>query len=197
MAALLGAGLRKVVKAGQAPVETPALHDAPHENRSLANGSDPDPTAARATSADTESEAGNDPTKGYVLVVDDDHDIRVMLRSLLEFEGFTVSEAADGLEGLAQLRASARPLIVLLDYKMPRMNGEELIHAVSADPDLAGRHAFIFVTANLAAFSPALLQVLGVAPIPVIQKPYSFSTVLREIDGARARLEDTGSGPAS
>lgn len=156
-----------------------------------------DLAAAKASSSDTAAEAGHSATKWHLLVVDDEHDIRRMLRTVLEFEGYPVSEAADGLEGLAQLRASTRPLIVLLDYKMPRMNGEEMLHAVVADPDLAGRHTFIFVTANLPAFSPELLQLLSTAAIPIIQKPYSIAKLLQEIERASARLEGTGTGPAS
>ncbi|HZC78051.1 MAG TPA: response regulator, partial [Ktedonobacterales bacterium] len=59
----------------------------------------------------------------HILVVDDEFDIRAMLRALLEEEGYTVGEAVDGADGLAVIRASEHPLIVLLDYKMPRMNG--------------------------------------------------------------------------
>lgn len=169
----------------------PAVHTA----SSLAN--DHDRVAAKASSPDIATGVGRSDTKWHLLVVDDEHDIRTMLRSVLEFEGYIVSEAADGQEGLAQLRASTRPLIVLLDYKMPRMNGEEMLHAVLADPDLDGRHAFIFVTANLPSFSPDLLQLLSAAEIPIIQKPYSIAKLLQEIERASARLESTETGPAS
>ena len=125
----------------------------------------------------------------HILVVDDEPDIRTMLRALLQYEGYTVSDAVDGVAGLAHLRASARPLIVLLDYKMPHMNGEELLEAVMADPHLASRHAFIFVTANLPAFSPALQQLLTHAAIPVVQKPFRISEILDEIDRAIVRLQ--------
>lgn len=170
--------------------ERPTLHMA----SSLAGNHDQ--AVAQAFSSDIASGTDRSATKWHLLVVDDERDIRKMLRGLLEFEDYTVSEAADGLEGLAQLRASTRPLVVLLDYKMPRMNGEEMLRAVIADPNLAGRHAFIFVTANLPAFSPELLQVLSTAAIPVIQKPYSLPKILHEIERAIARLEGTGNRPA-
>lgn len=132
----------------------------------------------------------------HILIVDDEPDIRASLRGLLEYEGYTVGEAVDGIGGLALIRASARPLIVLLDYKMPRMNGGEMLQAVMADPRLAGRHAFIFVTANLPAFSPELLQVLATTTIPVIQKPYLLSDLLTEIERAIARLRASPDAPA-
>ena len=132
----------------------------------------------------------------HILIVDDEPDIRKMLRDLLQFEGYTVSDAADGVFGLDQLRASPRPLIVLLDYKMPRMNGEELLQAVMADPQLAHRHAFIFVTANLPSFSPALHQLLADAAIAVIQKPFQIAVILDEVERAIARLSASQGPPA-
>jgi CheY-like chemotaxis protein len=132
-----------------------------------------------------------------VLVVDDEPDIRTMLRELLQLEGYIVNDAADGVVALAHLRASARPLIVLLDYKMPRMNGEELLEVVMADSQLAGRHAFIFLTANLPAFSPALLQLLADAAIPVVQKPFHITAVLDEIDRAIVHLQTSPDPPVS
>ncbi|HEX6817400.1 MAG TPA: response regulator [Ktedonobacterales bacterium] len=186
-------------KTSIAPAPYTLANDPANDLANDAHGSDraepqpPDDESAPERGSAVERPAA----KWSLLVVEDEHDVRMMLRSLLELEGFTVGEASDGLGGLALLRASRSPLIVLLDYKMPRMNGEELLRAVSADPALAGRDAFIFVTANLLAFSPELLQVVQDAAIPVIQKPYALSTVLEEIDRAGARLEEKGTGPSA
>lgn len=173
-----------------AALETPT---APVKHSSANNS---DRAAHQLSTFESVPEVDRAATEWHLLVVDDDRDVRMMLRSLLELEGFTVGEAGDGLEGLARLRASRSPLIVLLDYKMPRMNGEEMLHAVRADPALMGRDAFIFVTANLLVFSPELLQVVHDAAIPVIQKPYALSTLLEEIDRAGAWLAGKGTGPA-
>jgi len=132
----------------------------------------------------------------HILVVDDEPDIRMMLRLLLQDDGYRVSEASDGVVGLAQLRASSRPMVVLLDYKMPRMNGEELLQAVIADPRLANRHAFIFLTANLPALSPALHQLLSAAAIPVVQKPFAISQILHAIEQAIVRLRASPDPPS-
>jgi two-component system chemotaxis response regulator CheY len=131
----------------------------------------------------------------HILVVDDESDIRTMLRALLEDEGYTVGEAVDGADGLAVIRASAHPLIVLLDYKMPRMNGAEMLQAVMADPQLAGHHTFIFITANLLAFSPELLQLLAAAAIPVVEKPFSIAVLLEKIERASDRLQGSPANP--
>jgi DNA-binding response OmpR family regulator len=57
-----------------------------------------------------------------ILVVDDDTDIRALLRELLERRGFSVSEAADGRQALQELYGG-RPDLVLLDVGMPGMDG--------------------------------------------------------------------------
>jgi CheY-like chemotaxis protein len=57
-----------------------------------------------------------------VLVIDDDKTTRDMLRRMLEREAWSVIEAADGREGLAQL-GKHRPAAILLDLMMPQMDG--------------------------------------------------------------------------
>ena len=71
-----------------------------------------------------------------VLVVDDDPVIVGLLRVNFEMEGYDVTTAADGVEGLAAVRAS-RPDVVVSDVMMPRLDGLGLAAALKADPALA------------------------------------------------------------
>ena len=57
-----------------------------------------------------------------ILVVDDDDDIRGLLRTLLERAGYEVSDASDGREGLRELFAGT-PDLVILDVAMPGLDG--------------------------------------------------------------------------
>ncbi|MEX0868626.1 MAG: response regulator, partial [Nitriliruptoraceae bacterium] len=57
-----------------------------------------------------------------VLVVDDEPDVLLLCRVNLEFEGYEVIEAADGETAMEQIRAE-RPVVVLLDVMMPKMDG--------------------------------------------------------------------------
>jgi hypothetical protein len=68
-----------------------------------------------------------------VLVVEDDLATREMLRASLERENFTVAEAGNGIEALAQL-AVHRPAIILLDLMMPEMDGFQFTREVRAHP---------------------------------------------------------------
>ena len=64
-----------------------------------------------------------------VLIVDDDEGTRDVLRRTLSREGWSVREATDGADGLAQL-AAAKPGVVLLDLMMPQMDGFEMLRAM-------------------------------------------------------------------
>jgi sigma-B regulation protein RsbU (phosphoserine phosphatase) len=66
-----------------------------------------------------------------VLVIEDDPQYRMTLTAYLEDSGYTVLEAADGLEGL-EVFTRARPDIVLTDLRMPKLDGLEVIAAVKA-----------------------------------------------------------------
>jgi two-component system OmpR family response regulator len=57
-----------------------------------------------------------------ILVVDDDRDLRELLATLLEEEGYEVATANDGRSALEEVRRH-RPTLILLDMKMPVMDG--------------------------------------------------------------------------
>jgi CheY-like chemotaxis protein len=61
-----------------------------------------------------------------VLVVDDDVEVRQLLRRMLEPEGYTVVEAENGRAALERLR-DVSPSVVLLDLMMPEMDGFEFV----------------------------------------------------------------------
>ncbi|WP_165492847.1 response regulator [Lichenihabitans psoromatis] len=71
--------------------------------------------------------------EGDVLVVDDDRGARERLRSVLEKNGWTVQEAANGAEALERV-AVARPRLILLDLTMPVMDGFVFLDALRKTP---------------------------------------------------------------
>lgn len=62
-----------------------------------------------------------------ILVVDDDAAIRDSLRVLLTEEGYGVETAVDGQDALERLDAMEPPCLILLDLKMPRMDGWQFL----------------------------------------------------------------------
>ena len=77
-----------------------------------------------------------------MLIVEDDHETREMVRQLLANEGFYALAAQDGLEGLHLLRAVRHrapdaPCLVLLDLSMPRLGGHQFRQSQLGDPTVA------------------------------------------------------------
>ena len=60
-----------------------------------------------------------------ILVVNDDQEFSGLLRVVLERAGYAVEIAEDGWEALCKLYEGLRPRVILLDFMMPVMNGEE------------------------------------------------------------------------
>ena len=84
-----------------------------------------------------------DPAARLVLVVDDDPAVHDLLEPMLTSQGFRVAHAFDGREGLARTRET-QPAIVILDIKMPGMDGWEVISALKADPQLSKIPVILF-----------------------------------------------------
>ena len=71
-----------------------------------------------------------------VIIVDDDKDLRDMLRLYLEQEGFTAHVAANGLRLISTLRVD-QPDLILLDVMMSWIDGFELCQALKQNPEFA------------------------------------------------------------
>ena len=112
-----------------------------------------------------------------VVVVDDEQDVREMLRYFLEEEGYRVMEARDGVEGLALLQSTPPPCFVLLDLIMPRMDGWEFRKRQMADPGLAKIPVYLSTSA-LDRVPP------GVPLIPKPVDPVLLLSAVREACGS-------------
>jgi CheY-like chemotaxis protein len=75
---------------------------------------------------------------GHIFVVEDEPVLRLSMRRLLEWEGFRVSCAADGREALNRLRDGDPPTLILLDLRMPGLDGWQFLAEQKRDETLAG-----------------------------------------------------------
>jgi CheY-like chemotaxis protein len=113
-----------------------------------------------------------------VLVVDDEEDLRVLLRLCLNRRGHHVIEAADGDEALA-LMSHVRPEAVLLDLRMPGRDGWTTLEAMRADPALR-QLPVIVLSAYATTASRARATALGC--VGYLTKPFRFDELERELD---------------
>ena len=72
-----------------------------------------------------------------IMLVDDDAGARLMMRSLLEKEGFEVQEAEEGARALALLKEDPNFSLLILDLSMPGMDGHEVLDKVRGSVDTA------------------------------------------------------------
>jgi CheY-like chemotaxis protein len=110
-----------------------------------------------------------------VLVVDDDEDLRAMVGSVLEDAGHGVRLAADGIEALEQL-GSSLPDLILLDMRMPRMDGWEFGRRVR---DMHGRRIPVVV---MTAAEHAEKRAKEIDADDFVAKPFDLDNLLRVID---------------
>ncbi|BDG03122.1 response regulator transcription factor [Anaeromyxobacter oryzae] len=95
-------------------------------------------SAGREWSAEAAHPREQPGAERYVLVVDDDPDVREVVADMLRLEGHAVRVASDGADALEVIASQpGRPSLLLLDLMMPRMSGWELLRRLRADSGLA------------------------------------------------------------
>jgi len=122
-----------------------------------------------------------------ILVVDDDPAIRYLLRVILENDGYTVLEAADGKAALAAIGSDDLPDIVMTDLMMPVMTGPEFIGRLRSDARTA-TIPIVVVSSN-----PEAVEYLAVDAI--VAKPFSAAGIaerVRAIADNPKRRQPTG-----
>jgi DNA-binding response OmpR family regulator len=108
-----------------------------------------------------------------ILVVDDDPDIRELLFTALEDEGFEVLPAANGQEALAAIR-TFRPDVIVLDLMMPVMDGWQFAKELRArDEDIP--------LVLLSAARDLDTHAKNLAAADVIEKPFDLAELLPKI----------------
>jgi CheY-like chemotaxis protein len=113
--------------------------------------------------------------RGPILVIEDDHDARDSLRSLLEDFGYQVLTAADGLSAFELLRSGKpRPSMILLDLMMPIMDGWTFAEEIEA----RGEFSQIPIVIMSAFPEPTTPE----SAVAFCQKPLHISSLLKLIE---------------
>lgn len=110
--------------------------------------------------------------KKAVLIVEDDRDIREILCELLEMEGYVVHTATNGREGVERIAQLPELALVIVDYRMPCMDGYEFRLAQLQDPRQANIPTILISADN--SFAPEIPQ----AFTAFLPKPLSLEAVL-------------------
>ena len=122
-----------------------------------------------------------------VLIVEDDRNIQELLQLYLEKEGYAVTVASDGGQGLAKFRA-IKPDLVLLDVMMPVMDGWSVCRAIRAD----SQTPIIMLTAK--GETDDKVTGLKSGADDYVTKPFEMKELLARVE---AVLRRTGSAPVA
>lgn len=108
-----------------------------------------------------------------ILIVEDEEDIRQVLQVALEEAGYVVEEAPNGAEGLQRYAATPADLVIL-DMRMPVMDGRQLI--------LALRHRCPHATILAVSGEPELLDTARALHVQgTLQKPFAVRDLLAAV----------------
>ena len=134
-----------------------------------------------------------------LLVEDNSRDVELTLKALQEFHMVNaVDVARDGVEALDYLyrrgkfadRPLGQPVVVMLDIKMPRLNGLEVLRRIKADPELKNL-AVVMFTSSQEPSDVAECHRLGVNAYVVKPVDFSqFAAAVKQIAGFWAILNE-------
>lgn len=121
--------------------------------------------------------------EGLILVIDDETAIRDLLKDILEEEGFRVMSAADGKAGIEEARRH-QPSLVLLDLKLPHVDGYEVCRILRAEPGTQ-KIPIIFLTGK--GDKVDVVVGLGVGGDDYITKPFDLKELVARVKAALRR----------
>jgi two-component system KDP operon response regulator KdpE len=128
-------------------------------------------------------------SSGRVLVVDDEPQIRRVMRTTLTGAGYEVDDAKTGEEALGKVR-EFRPDLVLLDVNMPGMSGLATCRAIRADSNIA------IVMLTVRSSESDKVEALDAGADDFVTKPFSTPELLARIRAALRRVPASQSSAA-
>src|SRR5882672_1621092 len=120
-----------------------------------------------------------------VLIIDDEENIRHMIRLTLEAAGYEVGEAADGIEAFAILGGDSAWNVVLLDQRLPLMEGTEVLRRINV---LAPSARVVMMTAF--ASVELAVEAMKLGANDFLRKPMTPEVVRNSIAAALKKVSD-------
>jgi CheY-like chemotaxis protein len=127
-----------------------------------------------------------------ILIIDDEENIRRTMAMALEADGYVVAGAADGAEGLRRFREGQRWDLILLDQRMPGMDGLEVLHRIrEIDPEARVLMVTAYATIELA------VDAMRAGATDFLRKPFTPAVLRGAVRGALAKALPSREPPAS
>ena len=114
-------------------------------------------------------------TKKLVLIVDDEENLRHVLRLMLEQYGYTVFEAVDGHHAISVLDEQPEVRMVLCDLRMPKLDGLGFLHAVE-------NRGLSVIMMSAYGTTETAERALGLGAVDTISKPFRPAEIRARLD---------------
>ncbi len=123
-------------------------------------------------------------SKATIVLIDDQEEMRENIKEILELDGYTVFEAANGKDGVRLIRKT-RPELIICDIMMPELDGYGVLKIISQDEELSGT-PFIFLTAknDLSDFRAGM----NMGADDYLTKPFTDLELIEAIDTRLTRF---------
>jgi CheY-like chemotaxis protein len=149
--------------------------------------------AASVANTSTEDMKIMEPHRKHVFVADDNQDFLDLLDTLLSDEGYRVTTCMLGTDSYRQIK-ELRPALVILDLKMPAVDGWQVLQTLKLDPETA--QLPILVCSAAVAEVTAAQERLREQGCDVLLKPFNLDELLEKVESLTASSHDQCAGPA-
>lgn len=110
-----------------------------------------------------------------ILIADDEPEVVDLVRMILEWEGYTVVAAVDGLQTIARVREPEPPHLILLDVRMPKLSGLAVLEQL---PEVGGGDIPVIMLSVVTTY-PEVRTALQRGAIAYLPKPFELKEMTR------------------
>lgn len=113
-----------------------------------------------------------------ILVIDDNPSMHFIMRTALEYRGFEVIGARDGLEGF-KLAQERRPSLIILDFVIPKLTGFHLCKMLRESPSTS-TIPILLVSSKADKIGEKFIQMFNITDY--LQKPFSTDALIKKVE---------------
>ena len=124
-------------------------------------------------------------SKGTVLVVDDEEEVRLGLREFLETEEYAICEAGDGEEALVKT-FTEKPHMILLDLRLPKLDGYQVCQTLKGNPITSGIPIIMITALNA---TPQKIKGMEYGADDYVSKPFDLDELGARIKMVKRRVQ--------
>lgn len=131
----------------------------------------------------------DNPSRGNVLVVDDEDLMCDLIEQVLKMKGFSVITKTDSMEALEEINQKKGYDIIIADIRMPKVSGIDLLRVANAQNV---NYQVILITGFYGLVSPEIIKSLK--PFGLLKKPFDINTLVVMAENALQRKRELNGG---